>query len=86
MLLNAARKNLNFEKAAMADFTQKKYQELLHTLIGQNYEFQTFRDYLAAPKTKTIILRHDVDKRPANALTLAQIESKLGSPEWSYLM
>jgi hypothetical protein len=62
----------------MADFTQKKYRNLLHALTEQGYRFQTFREYLANPAPKCIILRHDVDKRPQNSLMLAQIESGLG--------
>ena len=62
----------------MADFTQKKYRNLLHALMGQGFRFQTFLEYLTNPAPKCIILRHDVDKRPQNSLMLAQIESGLG--------
>jgi hypothetical protein len=62
----------------MADFTVHKYTQLLHSLMEQAYEFQTFEEYLSAPKSRSIILRHDVDKRPANSLALAKIESELG--------
>ena len=30
------------------------------------------------PSLKSIVLRHDVDRRPQNSLNLAKIESKLG--------
>ncbi len=62
----------------MADFTIHKYTQLLHFLMEQDFEFQTFHEYLSAPKARSIVLRHDVDKRPANSLTLAKIESKFG--------
>jgi hypothetical protein len=62
----------------MADFTIDKYTLLLQALMEQAYDFQTYTEFLSAPKPRSIILRHDVDKRPANSLTLAQIESKLG--------
>jgi hypothetical protein len=62
----------------MADFTLHKYQQLLHTLMEQDYESQTLHEYLSAPLSRCIILRHDVDRQPANSLTLAKIESKLG--------
>ena len=62
----------------MRDFTQHKYTQLLNALIEQEYHFQTFNEYLTAPKSRSIILRHDVDKLPKNSLALAKIESELG--------
>ncbi len=62
----------------MADFTHKQYQDLLKALIEQKYSFQTLADYMDKPKPRTVILRHDVDKRPGNSLCMAQLESDLG--------
>ncbi len=62
----------------MADFTVHKYTQLLNALIEKGYQFQTFSEYLTKPSLKSIMLRHDVDKRPQNSLTLAKIESELG--------
>lgn len=62
----------------MHDFTEHKYIQLLNALIEQHYHFQTFSDYLNNPSPRSIILRHDVDKRPQNSLILAKIESDLG--------
>ena len=62
----------------MADFTLHTYTRLLKSLIEQEYHFQTFNEYLTAPMPRSIVLRHDVDKRPGNSLTLAKIESELG--------
>lgn len=60
------------------DFTVKKYTELLQALIKQNYNFQTFDEFLSTPKNKTIVLRHDVDLMPENSLQFAKIQSKFG--------
>jgi hypothetical protein len=60
------------------DFTIKKYKTLLKTLLKQEYYFQTFQDFLEAPESKSIILRHDVDKLPENSLQFAQIQNELG--------
>ena len=60
------------------DFTLKIYQSLLKSLLKQDYNFQTFREYFENTESKTLILRHDVDKLPQNALRFAQIEHKLG--------
>ena len=62
----------------MPDFTEHKYIQLLNALIEQDYHFQTFSEYLTHPSPRSIVLRHDVDKRPQNALVLAKIEHKLG--------
>jgi hypothetical protein len=60
------------------DFTIKAYRALLNSLRKQDYQFQTFSDYLQKPASRTIILRHDVDKLPQNALRIAQIENLSG--------
>jgi hypothetical protein len=60
------------------DFTITIFKQLITTLISYGFTFQPFADYLKAPKDKTIILRHDVDRLPQNALHLAQIESSMG--------
>lgn len=60
------------------DFTLKIYQKLLQTLIKNGYAFQTFEAFLLNPKSKVIILRHDVDARKYHSLEFAKIQSKLG--------
>ena len=62
----------------MKDFTVYAYKELLDALISADYEFQTFRDYLKNPLGKVVILRHDVDKKPGNSLSFAEIEHEKG--------
>lgn len=60
------------------DFTLKKYRYLLQTLKDAGYEFYTFEAYLLnKPISKFIILRHDIDKNPYNALKIAELESSL---------
>ena len=61
----------------MNDFTYSIYKKLLIT-IRENYHFQTLREFIEKPESKVVILRHDVDKLPQNALWFAQIEHKLG--------
>lgn len=60
------------------DFTCRKYEILLRTLLRQGFYFQTFEEYLNNPREKVIILRHDVDKCPEYARRLANIEFNLG--------
>ncbi len=62
----------------MADFTLSRYRRLLTALIGAGYRFQPYSGYLTGPAERVVILRHDVDKRAANALATAQIEHEMG--------
>jgi len=60
------------------DFTLKTYKSLLQLLRKCKFEFQPFADFLRSPSHRVIVLRHDVDRLPANALQTAQIEYSLG--------
>ncbi|MBN2349114.1 MAG: hypothetical protein JXJ22_09770, partial [Bacteroidales bacterium] len=60
------------------DFTLITYNTLLVSLQKQGFSFQTFESFIQKPKQKCIILRHDVDRLPQNALETAQIENELG--------
>ena len=68
----------------MRDFTLDSYRALLETLSAHGYRFLTFEAYCerrmrgedAGPRF--VILRHDVDKLPANSLRTAEIEHALG--------
>ncbi|RPD98002.1 hypothetical protein EGM88_07515 [Aureibaculum marinum] len=58
------------------DFTVKKYKELLQALIKAGYTFQTFEEFIKAPNSKSVILRHDVDLLPYNSLRFAEIQAE----------
>src|SRR6056297_833039 len=60
------------------DFNLTTYKKLLTTLKNQGYTFQSFADAIEKPRANTIILRHDVDLHPGNALRTAKIEHSLG--------
>ena len=62
------------------DFTLNIYRKLLCEFKKSDYFFLTFEDFMSKglPSKKTIILRHDVDKRPENALKMAQLENEYG--------
>lgn len=62
----------------MRDFTLDLYTELLMSLQRQNYDFQTLYQFITNPSHKSIIIRHDVDKKPENSLKTAIIENELG--------
>lgn len=60
------------------DFTLIAYKLLLDSLGNHGFQFQTFADFIKNPEKKAIILRHDVDERPQNALKMAQVEHRMG--------
>lgn len=60
------------------DFTPKIYKQLLESFQDNGYSFQTFEEFITKPNEKVIVLRHDVDRMPKNALELAIIEQSLG--------
>lgn len=63
----------------MRDFTLSAFGVLLTSLKSKGYEFVTFESFLSKKTTgKQIILRHDVDDLPQNALMVATLEHSLG--------
>lgn len=76
----------------MKDFTPDIYRELLETLQAKGYELISYADYcrnyvitgLRDPEKRFVILRHDVDAKPANSLKTAQIEHSLGAKATYY--
>ena len=63
------------------DFKISIYRRLLQALQTAGYTFFTFSDWCegkAAGIDKFILLRHDIDKSPGNALIIAVVEAELG--------
>lgn len=63
----------------MRDFTIEKYGELCRVLLDAGYTPATVYQYLTdPPRGGTVVLRHDVDRKPENALAMANLEHALG--------
>ncbi len=75
------------------DFTLKMYKKLLQTFLDKDYHIFSFNQFILLnspsspfinssthqlPNSPTLILRHDVDRMPQNALKIAKLEHKLG--------
>tara|TARA_Y100000588_G_scaffold130180_1_gene142595 strand:+ start:49 stop:825 length:777 start_codon:yes stop_codon:yes gene_type:complete len=63
------------------DFTLNTYKRLLETIKETQHETCSVQQYISDQidkRSKLIILRHDVDRRPVNALKMAKIEASLG--------
>lgn len=63
------------------DFTIKSYRKLLDRFLAQGYRTGTIEEYLSgqSPDGKLLLLRHDVDKRPQQALIMAVLEHEAGA-------
>jgi hypothetical protein len=62
----------------MRDFTTDRLLHLISTLKSAGYGFTTVAGYLHDLPSPAVILRHDVDARPANSLRCAEMENRLG--------
>ena len=60
------------------DFTLNTYHHLLNALYAEGFKFQSFSIFMQTPVARSIVLRHDVDRLPINALKTARLESDLG--------
>lgn len=62
-----------------SNFSLKKYRSLINSLFDKNYKFVTLSKYFNGDcGDRFVILRHDVDKLPQNALRIARLEHSLG--------
>jgi hypothetical protein len=61
----------------MRDFTFRMYQRLCNALL-EGHSLVGVRSYLKNSPGNAAIIRHDVDKKPENALVMARIEQELG--------
>lgn len=59
------------------DFTLRKYEELLGCIAELNIPVFSVSDWMTAPKEVGVIMRHDVDRLPGNALKMAQLEARM---------
>lgn len=60
------------------DFTPITYTSLLKSLLSEKFAFQSFKDFILSPSPKVVVLRHDVDAKPANALRFARLQNEMG--------
>lgn len=61
------------------NFSLKKYRSLINALLDKKYRFITLSKYFnGGCGDKFVILRHDVDRLPQNALRIARLEHSLG--------
>lgn len=67
----------------MRDFTLRAYKQLLEALEAAGYEALTFERYCTLRQSgkklpeRFVVLRHDVDKRPAYSVRMAELEASM---------
>ena len=62
----------------MKDFTLQIYNQLFQSLLKNDYNFKTMQEFMQSPLDKSIIMRHDIDRNPQNALRMVKLENELG--------
>ncbi|NQE52773.1 hypothetical protein C5S29_04200 [ANME-1 cluster archaeon GoMg3.2] len=65
------------------DFTLSRYSDLCLALLDTGYTPLTVYSYLVLEgkknnNNKLVVLRHDIDRKPMNALKMAELEHELG--------
>jgi len=63
------------------DYTYKIYETLLNSIIHSGYQCLPYADFVThkyAQSSKQFVLRHDVDRKPENAVKIAEIEKRKG--------
>jgi hypothetical protein len=61
------------------DFTIRTYRRLLEVLKMGGFSFQPVESFMATLLGKVVVMRHDVDRLPNNALVMARLEYELGT-------
>jgi hypothetical protein len=62
----------------MRDFTLEKYEQLIKTIKENKTAVYGVKKWQELKPASGILLRHDVDRKPRNALKVAELEHKFG--------
>lgn len=62
----------------MKDFTLEKYRDLLSAISTLQIPVYGIADWIRTQPRQGLLLRHDIDRQPANAIALAQTEKEFG--------
>ena len=63
----------------MYDFTTNKYAEFLNALVKVNFPIYTIVEWIKKKPSEGLILRHDVDRKPKQAIKIAKIAAECGA-------
>ena len=59
-------------------WTLSDYRKLCSSVIDSGYAVQCVSDFIGQPAQRAVIMRHDVDRFPGNAVRMAQVENEHG--------
>ncbi len=59
------------------DFTLKTYNYLISVFQSRKFIFNSFKFFMENSNNVNLIIRHDVDRLPYNALQMAKLENSL---------
>jgi hypothetical protein len=62
----------------ISSWTLDNYRNICETALAAGYQPQSIADHIRSPQDNVVILRHDVDRFPENALGIAKLEHQLG--------
>jgi len=62
----------------MKDFTVSQYRELLTEILRRGYNVFGVAEWIKSNPSEGVLIRHDIDRTPANALLTARVERDLG--------
>jgi hypothetical protein len=62
----------------VSDFRLESYLQLVHALRRRGLEIYSVKDWIARNPSRGAVIRHDIDRRPRNAVEMARAESCLG--------
>ena len=66
---------MGVEMTASRDFTLDKYRVLCESVLSNGYTAYTVYNYLSKkPESNSVIMRHDVDRKPENARRVRMVE------------
>lgn len=70
----------------MKEFTFEQYKKIVTNFRECGYALQKVKDFISSPINKSVVLRHDVDRYPGQALQMAKIENRLGIKSTYYFL
>lgn len=69
---------MSSSREAPHDYSLRSYADTLDAYLQNGYAVTSFEQYLALPKERHLILRHDIDNSIEQAIRVARIDAKHG--------
>lgn len=73
------------QETSKRGFSFKDYSDTLKAYLDDGYAVSAFRDYLDAPSSKHLVLRHDIDNSIEQAIRVARLDAEAGCTSTFFL-